>query len=130
MHDYDLALDSLGGDNLESSLGVLRRGGKAIGISGPPDPAFAQEIDASLMLRLAMTALSRGIRRKARRLGVSYEFLFVRASGDQLAKIAALVDAAANRPVIGRIVPFDQTPEALAALSKGGVRGKVVISYR
>src|ERR671910_21169 len=35
-----------------------------------------------------------------------------------------------NRPAIGRIVPFDQTPEALAALSKGGVRGKVVISYR
>jgi NADPH:quinone reductase-like Zn-dependent oxidoreductase len=68
VHDYDLALDSLGGDNLESSLGVLPRGGKAIGISGPPDPAFAQEIDASLMLRLATTALSRGIRRKARRL--------------------------------------------------------------
>jgi len=82
------------------------------------------------MLRLAMTALSRGIRRKARRLGVSYEFLFMRPSGDQLAKIAPLVDAAANRPVIGRIVPFDQTPEALPALSKGGVRGKVVISYR
>jgi NADPH:quinone reductase-like Zn-dependent oxidoreductase len=61
---------------------------------------------------------------------VSYEFLFMRPSGDQLAKIAALVDAAANRPVIGRIVPFDQTPEALAALSKGGVRGEVVISYR
>ena len=54
----------------------------------------------------------------------------MRASGDQTAKIAALVDAAANRPVIGRIVPFDQTHEALAALSKGGVRGKVVISYR
>jgi hypothetical protein len=50
------------------------------------------------MLRLAMTALSRRIRRKARRLGVSYEFLFMRASGDQLAKIAALVDAARTDP--------------------------------
>ena len=49
---------------------------------------------------------------------------------DQIAKIAALVDTAAIRPVIGGIVPFDQTPEALTALSKGGVRGKVVISYR
>ena len=93
----------------ESSLGVLRRGGKAIGISGPPDPAFAHEIDASLMLRLAMTALGRGIRRKAR-LGVSYDFRFMRASGDQIAKIAALVDAAAIRHVIGRIVPFDPDP--------------------
>ncbi|HZA73709.1 MAG TPA: NADP-dependent oxidoreductase, partial [Propionibacteriaceae bacterium] len=35
---YDLVLDSLGGENLEKSLRVLRPGGKAIGISGPPDP--------------------------------------------------------------------------------------------
>jgi NADPH:quinone reductase-like Zn-dependent oxidoreductase len=70
------------------------------------------------MLRLAMTALSRGIRRKAR-LGVSYDFLFMRASGDQIAKIAALVDAAAIRPVIGRIVPFDQTPRSAGSPEHG-----------
>ena len=70
------------------------------------------------MLRLAMTALGRGIRRKAR-LGVSYDFLFMRASGDQIAKIAALVDAAANRPVIGRIVPFDQTPRSAGSPEHG-----------
>ena len=39
---YDLVLDSLGGTNLEKSLRVLRPGGKAIGIAGPPDPAFAE----------------------------------------------------------------------------------------
>ncbi len=40
---YDLVLDSLGGKNLEKSLRVLKRGGTAIGIGGPPDPAFARE---------------------------------------------------------------------------------------
>jgi len=40
---YDLVLDSLGGENLEKSLRVLGPGGKAIGIAGPPDPAFARE---------------------------------------------------------------------------------------
>jgi NADPH:quinone reductase-like Zn-dependent oxidoreductase len=129
VHDYDLVLDSLGGKNLEKSLLVLRPGGKAIGISGPPDAGFARELGANPLLRFAMTALSNGIRRKARRLGVSYQFLFMRASGDQLGKIAALVDAGAIRPVVDRVVPFDQTPEALLALSKGGVRGKIVISH-
>ncbi|WP_063129175.1 NADP-dependent oxidoreductase [Nocardia fusca] len=128
LHDYDLVLDSLGGKNLEKSLRVLRRGGKAIGIAGPPDPAFARELGANPVLRLAITGLSSSIRRRARRLGVSYEFLFMRASGDQLRRIARLVDDGALRPVVGRVFPFDQTPQALEALSKGGIRGKAVIS--
>ncbi|MFI6315476.1 NADP-dependent oxidoreductase [Nocardia fusca] len=128
LHDYDLVLDSLGGKNLEKSLRVLRRGGKAIGIAGPPDPAFARELGANPVLRLAITGLSSSIRRRARRLGVSYEFLFMHASGDQLRRIARLVDDGALRPVVGRVFPFDQTPQALEALSKGGIRGKAVIS--
>jgi alcohol dehydrogenase len=64
-------LDSLGGKNLERSLRVLRPGGKVIGIAGPPDPAFARELGANAVLRLAMTVLSSRIRRQARRLGVN-----------------------------------------------------------
>ena len=48
-------LDSLGGENLEKSLRVLKPGGKAIGIAGPPDPAFAREIGLNPLLRLAIT---------------------------------------------------------------------------
>ncbi|HEY9357199.1 MAG TPA: NADP-dependent oxidoreductase [Arthrobacter sp.] len=125
---YDLVLDSLGGENLEKSLRVLKPGGKAIGISGPPDPAFAREAGLNPVLRLAISGLSAGIRRQARKLGVSYEFLFMRASGDQLRRITALIDDGALRPVVGRVFPFGQTAEALQGLAKGGIRGKAVIS--
>jgi NADPH:quinone reductase-like Zn-dependent oxidoreductase len=125
---YDLVLDSLGGTNLEKSLRVLRPGGKAIGIAGPPDPAFAREIGLNPVLRLVITGLSAGIRCRARTLGVSYEFLFMRANGDQLRQIAALVDSGALRPVVGRVFPVDQTVQALQSLDKGGIRGKAVIS--
>ncbi|MEE2057069.1 NADP-dependent oxidoreductase [Rhodococcus artemisiae] len=128
LHDYDLVLDSLGGENLEKSLRVLRRGGRAIGISGPPDPAFARENGLNPLLRLAITGLSAGIRRRARKLGVRYEFLFMRADGDQLRKIGQLVDDGVLRPVVGQLFPFDETPQGLQALSKGGIRGKAVIS--
>ena len=128
LQGYDLVLDSLGGRNLEKSLRVLRPGGKAIGISGPPDPAFAREIGLNPVLRLAITGLSAGIRRQARKLGVSYEFLFMRASGDQLTRIAGLVDDGVLRPVVDRVFAFDQTPQALHALERGGIRGKTVIS--
>lgn len=125
---YDLVLDSLGGETLQKSLRVLRPGGKAIGISGPPDPAFAREAGLNPVLRLAITGLSAGIRRRARKLGVSYEFLFMRASGDQLRHITALIDSGALRPIVGRVFPFDQTAQALQGLEKGGIRGKAVIS--
>ena len=127
LHGYDLVLDGVGGENVEKSLRVLRPGGKVIGIAGPPDPRFAKELGASAPLRLAMTVLSSRIRRKARRRNVSYEFLFMRADGGQLQKISSLVDTGAIRPVVGQVIPFDQTPQAVSAAGAGGGRGKVVI---
>ncbi|WP_309073780.1 NADP-dependent oxidoreductase [Paenarthrobacter sp.] len=129
LHDYDLVLDSLGGENLERSLTVLKPGGKVIGIAGPPDAAFARQLGANALLRGVMTLFSSGVRRKAKRLGVTYEFLFMQASGKQLREIAGLIDAGDIKPVVGRVVPFDQTSEVLAALEKGGVRGKTVVSH-
>lgn len=125
---YDLVLDSLGGENLRKSLRALKPGGKAIGITGPPDPAFAREAGLNPVLRLAVSGLSAGIRRQARERGVSYEFLFMRASGDQLRQITALIDDGALRPVVGRVFPFGKTVQALQSLEKGGIRGKAVIS--
>ncbi|GHA45300.1 NADPH:quinone oxidoreductase [Streptomyces tauricus] len=124
---YDLVLDSLGGETLEKSLRVLKPGGKAIGIAGPPEPTFAREAGLNPLLRLAVAALSRKIRMQAKKLGVTYEFLLMRASGDQLRQITTLVDQGVVRPVVGKVVGFDQTPQALQSLSQGGIRGKAVI---
>ncbi|HET8984943.1 MAG TPA: NADP-dependent oxidoreductase [Trueperaceae bacterium] len=128
LSDVDLVLDSRGGDNLQRSLRVLRRGGKAIGIADPPDPAFAARIDANPVVKLAIRAMSSRVRRQARRLGVSYEFLLARGDGDQLRQIAELIDQGVLRPIIDRVLPFDDTPQALQALTDGGVRGKIVVS--
>lgn len=128
LSDYDLVLDSLGGQNLKKSLRVLRRGGLAIGISGPPDPAFARAAGLNPVMRLAIAGISAGIRRQARRLGVRYEFLFMSESGSQLAHIATLIDQGSLRPVVGQVFAFDQAVEALEAMAAGRVRGKTVVS--
>ena len=128
LSDYDLVLDSLGGENLEKSLRVLAPGGTAIGVSGPPDPTFARTAGLNPVLRVAITALSGKVRRQAKRLGVSYEFLLMRASGEQLREITALVEAGTIRPIVGKTFPFTQTPEALKALVRGGIRGKIVVT--
>jgi NADPH:quinone reductase-like Zn-dependent oxidoreductase len=127
---YDVVLNSLGKDTLEKSLEVLKPGGKLISISGPPDPDFARQNGFGWPLRQIMRLMSFGIRSKARRRGIDYSFLFMTANGDQLARIGALIEAGAIRPVIDRVFPFAQTNEALAHVETGRAKGKVVIAMK
>jgi NADPH:quinone reductase-like Zn-dependent oxidoreductase len=125
---YDVVLDSLGGANLEKSLTVLKPGGLAISVVGPPDPAFAKQLGQPI-LRPVMAVMSAKVRRRARKLGVRYAFFFMQASGAQLRELAALYDAGHLRPVLDkRSFPFDQTPHALAYVEQGKASGKVVIT--
>jgi NADPH:quinone reductase-like Zn-dependent oxidoreductase len=128
VHDYDVVLDSQGGDTLAKSLRVLKPGGIAIGIAGPPDPDFARKQGLRLPLRLVMALLSCKTRRAARRRSVRYSFLFMRASGAQLGEIAKLIDSGVLRSIVDRTYPFDQTPQALAHVDGGRSKGKVVIT--
>ena len=125
----DLVLASQDVDTLAKSVGVLKPGGMLISLSGPPDPAFARAHGLNILLRALFAVMSFGIRRRARARGAAYQFLFMRADGDQLAKIAALVEAGTIRPVIDRVFGFAAANEALAYLDQGRAKGKVVIDF-
>jgi NADPH:quinone reductase-like Zn-dependent oxidoreductase len=125
---YDVVLDSRGGENLEKSLTVLKPGGQAIGVAGPPDPGFAKQLGAPKFMSLVMGQLSRKVHKQARKLGVSYSFLFMQANGTQLRELASLYDAGHLRPLIDKTFSFDQTLEALAYVEQGHAHGKVVIT--
>ena len=75
-----------------------------------------------------MRLLSRKVRKQARKLGVSYSFLFMQANGAQLRELAALYDAGHLRPVIDKTFRFDETLAALAHVERGRGNGKVVIT--
>jgi NADPH:quinone reductase-like Zn-dependent oxidoreductase len=77
-----------------------------------------------------MRVLSYGVRAKAKRHRVNYSFLFMRANGDQLAEITALIESGIIRPVVDRVFPFDATDQALAYVEAGRARGKVVVQVR
>ena len=111
---------------LKKSLRVLKPGGKLISISGPPDPAFAKAIGAPWFVGVVLRLLSRGTRTRARRLGVGYSFLFMRANGGQLQQITALIDSGVLRPVMDKVFPFEATNEAVAYVATGRAKGKVV----
>jgi NADPH:quinone reductase-like Zn-dependent oxidoreductase len=124
---YDLVLNSQDARTLAKSLNVLKPGGKLISISGPPDVTFAKSLRLNPVLRFVVRMLSRGIVKKAKRRGVDYAFLFMRADGRQLAEIAKLIDAGVIRAVVDKVFPFAQTADALAYVETGRAKGKVVV---
>ncbi|WP_315811876.1 NADP-dependent oxidoreductase [Bradyrhizobium sp. SZCCHNR2028] len=127
---YDVVLHSQDPKTLAKSLNVLKPGGRLVSISGPPDPAFATALGLNAVLKLVIRLLSRSVRKRAKSLGVDYSFLFMHADGRQLEQIAGLIDSGAIRPVVDKIFPFTQTPEALAYVETGRAKGKVVIKVQ
>ncbi len=77
-----------------------------------------------------MRLLSYGIRRKSKRQGISYSFLFMTANGGQLGQITSLIEAGAMRPVVDRVFPFEKTNEALDYVETGRAKGKVVVAVK
>lgn len=127
LRDYDVVLNSLGSAELEKSLGVLKPGGHLISISGPPTPAFAISRGLAWPLKQIMRLLSHRIRSKAKRKGVEYAFVFMRADGAQLAEITSLVESGALRPVVDKVFVLEDTPQALAYAESGRAKGKAVV---
>jgi alcohol dehydrogenase len=124
----DALFDLVGGATLDDALDAVRRGGKAVSINGPVEPLTAtRDLERGALLAALFWVVSLRIRRRARRLGVGYRYLFMRPSGSQLAELAGLVESGTLRIVVDRVFPFEQALEALAYLESGRAKGKVVV---
>jgi alcohol dehydrogenase len=125
--DLDVVLDTQGGDTLLRSFEVVKPGGVVVTIAGRPDGKFARAWGLSLPLVWILGFLNRKVDRLARKRRVRFEYLFMHASGEQLEKLAALVDQGAIKPVLDKTFPFEAAAEAISHVESGRAVGKVVI---
>ena len=130
LSNYDVVLNSQDKETLEKSLRILKSDGKLISISGPPTPDFAKEIKAPWFVKIILSLISSGIRKKAKAKNVDYSFLFMKADGEQLNEITKLIEAGIIEPVLDKVFPFDKTNEALSYVESGRAKGKVVIKIK
>ncbi|TDD76078.1 NADP-dependent oxidoreductase [Flavobacterium caseinilyticum] len=131
LEDYDLVLHSnRDAKILEKSLRILKPGGQLISLVGPPTPEFANAIGLPWYLKFVINLLSLSARKKAKKLNMSFKFLFMRAEGKQLGEITKLIEAGIMKPVIDKVFTFEQTNEALSYIETGRSRGKVVIKVK
>ncbi len=123
----DFILDTQGGETLERSFKVVKKGGVVVTIGGSPDATFAKAWGLPTWIVWALRLLMRNVTRLAREKNAHFEYLFMRPDGAELERIAALLRSGALVPVIDRTFPFEETREALAYVESGRAVGKVVI---
>lgn len=125
--DQDVVLDTQGGDTLLRSFEVVKPGGVVVTIGGRPDGKFARAWGLSLPLVWILGFLNRKVDRLAREKRVRFQYLFMRASGEQLEKLGALVEHGVIKPIVDKIFPLEAAAEAISYVESGRAVGKVVI---
>ena len=104
----DLVADSAGGPSLEGSLRALRKGGRVV-VAGATAGATA-EIDVRRIFwnQLSVIGSTMG-------------------SVADVSDMLRLVAGSELHPIVDRVVPLDEAPDALRLLDAGGQFGKVVV---
>ncbi|MCB9674236.1 MAG: NADP-dependent oxidoreductase [Alphaproteobacteria bacterium] len=128
LSDLDLVLDTMGHEETQRALPLVKKGGRLASIvSGLPENT--ERFGANL--GVAATGLHiLQLKVQGWRMGIDASTVVKRPRGDELAEIAALVEQGAIRAVVDRVFPLDAIAEAHAYGETGRIRGKVAIRVR
>lgn len=106
LSDYDLVLDTMGGDILNNSFKILKKGGSIVSIKGQDTEELAKKY------------------------GVNFEVFFMWPSGEMLSNLTQLINDGIVKPTIDRSFSLGQAQEAYDYLQAGHAKGKVVIKVK
>lgn len=128
LSDVDHVIDTLGPDEFEHELAVLKKGGRLVSLRTGPNKAFAQRHQFGGLKKQMFTLAGSKFDKAAQKQGKEYRFVFVRSDGAQLQKITGIVEKQQVKPAIdSRIFSLAQANEALQLVAKGPLNGKVMI---
>lgn len=125
--DCDVVLDSAGGDTLVRCFECVKAGGVVVSIGNTPSAAFARSWGLNPIIVLVISIMARRAMAAARRHNARYEYLFMRADGEQLREITKLVESGVIKPLVDKVFPLEHARDALAYTESGRATGKVVI---
>ena len=105
--DIDFVLDTIGGDNIERSLEVMKKGGTIVTIP---------------------TAMSEGVKEKAKAKGMIGLSMLVQSSGEDMQHISQLMEDHVLRSEVSKTFPFEKMAEAHLQLATGRTKGKIIVN--
>lgn len=129
LSELDGAFDLVGGRALEQAFAMMRPGATVVSVAGMPEPQTAsKDLERGLGLQALFWAASFSLRHRARQHEVRYRYLFMHPSGEDLFKLAHLVDVGALKVIIDSVYPFERIAEAMSKLEAGHAKGKIIVT--
>jgi alcohol dehydrogenase len=126
---FDAGFDLIGGKTLEQMFDIMKPGTKIVSVAALPEPQTAiLDLGGRRVLSALFWLISYGTRSRARRAGVSYRYLFMHASGSDLALLAELIEQGKLKVTVDKAYPFAKISDALAYVEGGHAKGKVVVT--
>src|SRR5687768_12954603 len=100
LQDFDAVFDTVGGDTMEESFKVLKKGGTLVSMLGQPNPTLTKQY--------GVTAIGQ----------------MTHVTTEILKRLAQLVDSGAIKIHVDRVFPLEKAKEAFQLLEEGHPRGK------
>lgn len=103
VHDVDVVLDAVGGDVMDRSMGVVKRGGTLVSVVGTPDEVLAEK------------------------LGICAIHNQVIPNSEHLRQIVQVIDAGYAKPTIQKAFALKDAAQAHALVETKHGRGRVIL---
>lgn len=106
LHDFDVVFDTVGGNEFDKALDVLKSGGTAVSMIAKADEARVSE--------LGITAITQA----------------TTVNTEKLNTLRELIESGIIESQVDKVFPLEQIREAFEAREGGSIKGKVVIAIR
>lgn len=128
LKQVDYVIDSVGGAELSKQIKLLSSGGRIVSLNGMPNGRFARSFGLPKWKQWLLSLVGLSLDRQAKRVGATYDFLFVQANGSQLKRITELIEKLGIRPTISKVFTLEEANEALQSIDKSSSLGKTVLT--
>lgn len=106
LKDYDAVFDTVGGENPNKSLAVLKNGGKLVSMVGPIDENLAKEKNITALVQNSKT------------------------NTESLRRLKELVEEHVIKPKVDKVFSLEQVSDAYSFAETGHPNGKVVVKIK
>ena len=128
LSNIDYVLDTLGGNETEKQMQILKKGGKMVSLRAMPNGAFAKRMRLPMWKQIILGFAGSKFDKLAGKYGISYDFIFVESSGKQLQEVADLFEKLKIKPSIDTVYTLEEVNSALDKVANGRSNGKTVIT--
>ncbi len=127
LSNVDYVLDTLGGNETERQMTILKKGGKLVSLRAMPNGAFAKRMKLPKWKQILFGIVGHKFDKLAAKYGVTYDFIFVESNGKQLQEVADIFENLKIKPSIDTVYKFEEVNRALDKVANGHSKGKTVI---